>query len=50
MIRSRPCWPDALRKQADQDNRLNEWFWALERLEKSHSYCLATSRPEKRPI
>ena len=44
-IRSRPYWPDALSKQSDPDRGLKDWPWALERLEKSHNYWIATSRP-----
>jgi hypothetical protein len=48
-IASRPYWPDALTKSVDDTTGLKEWSWALERLEKSHNYWIATSRPEGRP-
>jgi hypothetical protein len=46
---SRPHWPDALQKSADDTAGLKPWSWALERLEKSHNYWIATSRPDGRP-
>ena len=46
---SRPYWPDALQKSSDHTASLKPWSWALERLEKSHNYWIATSRPETRP-
>ncbi|HYL85132.1 MAG TPA: pyridoxamine 5'-phosphate oxidase family protein [Candidatus Angelobacter sp.] len=46
---SRPYWPDALAKPPAQDTGLKAWSWALERLEKSHNYWIATSRPDGRP-
>jgi len=47
--RSRPHWPDALDISKDSTTGLKPWQWALERLEKSHNYWIATSRPEGRP-
>ena len=41
---SRPYWPDALEKSADGTSGLKPWSWAVERLEKSHNYWIATSR------
>jgi general stress protein 26 len=46
---SRPYWPDALGKLPANDAGLKPWSWALERLEKSHNYWIATSRPDGRP-
>jgi hypothetical protein len=46
---SRPHWPDALKNPPDTAAGLKSWSWALERLEKSHNYWIATSRPEGRP-
>ena len=46
---SRPYWPDALESPADSTSGLKPWQWALERLEKSHNYWIATSRPDGRP-
>lgn len=45
----RPYWPDALSKTAEDTSRLKPWSWALERLEKSHNYWIATTRPDRRP-
>jgi hypothetical protein len=42
-VASRPYWPDALDKPADSTSHLKPWSWALERLEKSHNYWIATS-------
>jgi hypothetical protein len=42
---SRPHWPDALQNPSDETTGLKPWKWALERLEKSHNYWIATSRP-----
>ena len=42
---SRPYWPDALENPKDATIGLKPWSWALERLEKSHNYWIATSRP-----
>ncbi len=46
---SRPYWPDALENPTDATSGLKPWSWALERLEKSHNYWIATSRPDGRP-
>ena len=46
--RSRPYWPDALQSVADSTAGLKPWSWALERLEKSHNYWIATARPDGR--
>ena len=46
---TRPYWPDALQETADTTRGLKPWSWALERLEKSHNYWIATSRPDGRP-
>ncbi len=46
---SRPHWPDALQNPPDATTGLKPWSWALERLEKSHNYWIATARPEGRP-
>jgi pyridoxamine 5'-phosphate oxidase-like protein len=46
---SRPHWPDALEKSPADNRGLKSWAWALERLEKSHNYWIATSRPNGRP-
>jgi hypothetical protein len=46
---SRPHWPDALQNPSDETTGLKPWRWALERLEKSHNYWIATSRPDGRP-
>ncbi len=46
---SRPYWPDVAEMPADPVAGLKSWSWALERLEKSHNYWIATSRPEARP-
>ena len=48
-IASRPYWPDALANPGDSPSGLKPWSWALERLEKSHNYWIATSRPDARP-
>jgi hypothetical protein len=45
---SHPYWPDALDKPADSSS-LKPWSWALERLEKSHNYWIATSRHDGQP-
>jgi hypothetical protein len=42
-VASRPYWPDALDKPADSTSNLKPWSWALERLEKSHNYWIATA-------
>ncbi len=46
---SRPYWPDALENPKDATTGLKPWSWALERLEKSHNYWIASSRPDGRP-
>lgn len=46
---SRPYWPDALSKSLEDTSSLKPWPWALERLEKSHNYWIATTRPDRRP-
>jgi hypothetical protein len=45
---SHPYWPDALEKRTTSDS-LKPWSWALERLENSHNYWIATSRPDGQP-
>lgn len=48
--RSRPYWPDALKHGLPESSEgLKSWPWAVERLEKSHNYWFATSRPDGRP-
>jgi len=46
---SRPYWPDALSSPPKDTSGLKTWHWALERLEKSHNYWIATSRPDGKP-
>src|SRR5258708_659464 len=46
---SHPYWPDALDKTSDAASGLKSWAWALERMENSHNYWIATSRPDGRP-
>ncbi len=46
---SRPHWPDALEHPQDSTSGLKPWSWALERLEKSHNYWIATASLESRP-
>ena len=46
---SRSYWPDALSKSAEDTSSLKPWSWGLERLEKSHNYWIATTRPDRRP-
>jgi hypothetical protein len=46
---SRPYWPDALEGAKDATTGLKSWSWAIERLEKSHNYWVATSRPDACP-
>jgi hypothetical protein len=46
---SRPFWPDALSNPPDSTSSLKPWSWARERLETSHNYWIATSRPDGRP-
>lgn len=45
---SRPYWPDFAEVPKDPTLGLKPWSWALERLEKSHNYWIATSRPDGR--
>ena len=45
---TRPYWPDALQSARDATTGLKPWSWALERLEQSHNYWIATSRPDNR--
>ena len=45
---SHPYWPDAVEKVSDS-SALKPWSWALERLEKSHNYWIATSRSDGQP-
>ena len=47
--RSRPYWPDFAQMPTDPTQGLKPWSWALEHLEKSHNYWIATSRPEGTP-
>jgi hypothetical protein len=47
--RSRPHWPDAVQNPSDETTGLKPWSWALEHLENSHNYWIATSRPEGSP-
>ena len=42
-------WPDALQNPSSDTSALKPWQWALERLEQSHNYWIATSRPGDRP-
>src|SRR5579864_4849645 len=46
---SHPYWPDALDTAGTTASSLKPWSWALERLENSHNYWIATSRPDGRP-
>ena len=46
---SRPHWPDALQNPSNDPSGLKPWPWALEHLEKSHNYWIATTRPDGRP-
>ena len=46
---SHAYWPDALSKPWETNNHLKPWLWALERLENSHNYWVATTRPDGRP-
>jgi len=46
---SRPYWPDGLAKPSEDISGLKPWSWALERLEQSHNYWIATTRPDRRP-
>src|ERR1700738_2131729 len=45
----RRVWAEALESPKDASAGLKPWSWALERLEKSHNYWIATSRPDGRP-
>jgi hypothetical protein len=47
-VASRPHWPDVPMPK-DPKSGLKPWTWALERLEKSHNYWIATSRRDGRP-
>jgi hypothetical protein len=46
---SHPYWPDGLATSSGSDSALKPWSWAVERLENSHNYWIATSRPDERP-
>jgi general stress protein 26 len=46
---TRPYWPDFADMPKDPSKGLKPWNWALERLEKSHNYWIATTRPGGRP-
>jgi general stress protein 26 len=46
---SRPHWPDAVQNPSKDLSALKAWPWALERLEQSHNYWIATTRPNGRP-
>jgi pyridoxine/pyridoxamine 5'-phosphate oxidase len=46
---TRPYWPDALASAKDATTGLKPWRWAIERLENSHNYWIATTRPGGRP-
>ena len=46
---SRPFWPDALKHPGHPTEGLLPWKWALERLERSHNYWIATTRPGGQP-
>jgi len=46
---SRPYWPDALQNLPDATKGLKPWSWALEKLERSHNYWIATTRPQGPP-
>jgi pyridoxine/pyridoxamine 5'-phosphate oxidase len=46
---SRPHWPDAVQNPSKDLSGLKAWPWALERLEKSHNYWIATTRPNGGP-
>lgn len=46
---SRPYMPGYGMLDADKGSGLLPWSWALERLEKSHDYWVATVRPDGRP-
>lgn len=44
-----PYWPDALQNPPQSTKNLKPWAWALERLNNSHNYWIATSRPDGSP-
>src|SRR5258707_139983 len=46
---SHPYWPDAVDKASGAASDLKPWSWALERLENSHNYWIATSLRDGRP-
>ena len=46
---SHPYWPDALGNAGGTTSTLKSWSWALQRLQSSHNYWIATSRPDGRP-
>jgi hypothetical protein len=46
---SRPYWPDALQNPPLSTENLKPWAWALQRLNKSHNYWIATSRSDGNP-
>ena len=46
---SRPYWPDALQNAPDATTGLKSWRWAVERLENSHNYWMATAMLEGNP-
>jgi len=48
-MRSRPHWPDAVQNPSDTAESLKPWSWAVERLEKSHNYWIATTRSGDHP-
>src|ERR1700726_166832 len=48
-IGSRPYMPGYGTLDADQGTGLLPWSWARERLERSHDYWVATTRPDGRP-
>ena len=47
--RSRPYMPGYGLLDAAQDTGLLPWSWAVDRLERSHDYWVATIRPDGRP-
>lgn len=45
-VARRPNWPDAMGKvPAESKEGLKDWSWAEKRLDTSHNYWIATSRP-----
>jgi general stress protein 26 len=48
-VASRPDMPEYGLLPADQGKGLLPWNWAQARLEKSHNYWIATTRPDGRP-